>query len=193
MIETKKIYRAQNMKLFFEFLPIILFFLTYKFFGIYIATLVAIITSGIQFLLTWWLKKRLDPIQGFTFLILVLLGGTTLLLHEEIFIKWKLTATDWILAIVFLVSHLLNKPLIATLMQKSIHLPVKVWKQLNLSWIIFWFFMGCLNLYVVYHFDTNTWVDFKLFGGLGITTFFIILQAIYINRYINRQGQHPCK
>lgn len=181
------------MKLFFEFLPIILFFLTYKFFGIYMATLVAIIASGIQFLLTWWSKKRFDPIQGFTFLILILLGGTTLLLHEEIFIKWKLTATDWLLAIVFLVSHLLNKPLIATLMQKSVKLPVKIWKQLNMSWIIFWFSMGCLNLYVVYHFDTNTWVDFKLFGGIGITILFVILQAIYISRYINREGRHPCK
>jgi intracellular septation protein len=177
------------MKLFFDFLPIVLFFITYKFYGIYAATLIAIIISGVQFLLTFWLKKRIDPMQGTTFLILLLLGGTTLLLHQEIFIKWKLTVTDWLLATAFLISHLINKPLIATLMQKNIDLPMKIWKQLNLSWIIFWFFMGCLNLYVIYHFDTSTWVDFKLFGGIGLTTLFIILQAIYINRH----ARQPCK
>lgn len=177
------------MKLFFDFFPIILFFLAYKLYGIYAATLIAILTSAIQFLLAWWLKKRMDPVQGTTFLILLLFGGTTLLLHQEIFIKWKLTVTDWILAAVFLVSHLLNKPLIAALMQKSVDLPTKIWGKLNVSWIIFWFLMGCLNLYIIYHFDTDVWVNFKLFGGIGITTLFIILQAIYINRHIRQ----PCK
>ena len=137
------------MKLFFDFLPIVLFFLAYKFYGIYTATLVAIITSGIQFAFASWLKKRLDPVQGATFLILLLLGGTTLLFHQEIFIKWKLTVTDWLLATVFLVSHLLNKPLIAMLMQKSVDLPAKIWGQLNLGLGVLLVFDGMFKL--VYH------------------------------------------
>lgn len=181
------------MQLFFEFLPIILFFVAYKFLGIYAATLTAIIVSGAQFSLTWLLKKRFDPLQGATFLILSLLGGTTLFLHQEIFIKWKPTVINWFLAVVFLVSHIINKPLIKTVMQKTIHLPSKIWDQLNLSWAIFWFSMGCLNLYIIYHFNTATWVDFKLFGYLGVTTLFIVLQAIYINRHMQPEDKNLCK
>ena len=182
------------MQLFFEFLPIILFFAAYKFLGIYIATITAIFVSGMQFFLTWLLKKRFDILQGVTFVILAMLGGTTLWLHEEIFIKWKPTVINWILAIVFLVSHFIGKPLIKTVMQKTIQLPPKIWVQLNLSWAIFWFLMGGLNLYIIYHFDTATWVDFKLFGYLVVMTLFIILQAIYINRHVIRfEDQSVCK
>lgn len=171
------------MKLFFEFFPIFLFFLTYKFYGIYIATAAAISVSGIQFFYYWIRNKQIDWLQGATFLILLSLGGTTIFLHQEIFIKLKPTIINWLLAIVFLGSQLINKPLIKTIMQKSIQLPQKIWKKINLSWVIFWFTMGCLNLYVIYHFDTATWVNFKLFGYLGMTVLFIILQAFYINRY----------
>lgn len=174
------------MQLFFEFLPILLFFVAYKFLGIYVATSVAIIVSGTQFFLTWAFKKRIDMLQGATFVILAILGGTTLFLHEEIFIKWKPTIINWFLAMIFLVSHILKKPLIKTLMQKTVHLPSKIWSQLNVSWVIFWFLMGCLNLYIIYHFSTAAWVDFKLFGYLGVTTLFIIFQAVYINRHMLR-------
>lgn len=179
------------MSLFFEFLPIILFFLAYKFCGIYVATSVAIVASGLQFGLTFWLKKHLDSLQGITFLLLLILGGATLLLHEEMFIKWKLTVTDWLFAAVFLVSHILDKPLIAALMQKKVDLPHVIWKKLNLSWILFWFSMGCINLYVIYHFDTATWVNFKLFGSMSLTLLFILLQAVYVTQ--QNKAHNLCK
>jgi intracellular septation protein len=175
------------MKLFFEFFPIFLFFITYKFFGIYLATASAIVASGVQLFFLWLRDKRVDWLQAGTFLVLLLFGGTTLFLHEEIFIKWKPTVINWILAAVFLISQLMHKPLIKTVMQKSIMLPQKIWQTLNLSWVVFWFLMGCLNLYVIYHFDTATWVNFKLFGYLGVTILFIILQAIYINQYSSKE------
>jgi intracellular septation protein len=181
------------MQLFFEFFPIFLFFAAYKFLGIYVATVTAIVVSGMQFFLTWLLKKRFDVLQGATFLILATLGGTTLLLHEEIFIKWKPTVINWLLAVVFLVSHFIKKPLIKTVMQKTVQLPAKIWARLNLSWVIFWFLMGCLNLYIIYHFNTATWVDFKLFGYIGVTTLFIVLQAVYINRHMQLEDQKVCK
>lgn len=181
------------MKLFFEFFPILLFFLVYKFLGIYAATASAIMVSGIQLFLTWLWDKRFDWMQGTTFLILLLLGGTTLFLHQEIFIKWKPTVINWILAAVFLISQLMRKPLIKVVMQRSVQLPQKIWHQLNISWAIFWFFMGCVNLYIIYHFDTSTWVNFKLFGYLGVTAIFIILQAIYINRHLSQEHLTSCK
>lgn len=171
------------MKLFFEFFPIFLFFVTYKFFGIYIATAAAIAASGAQLFFLWLRDKQIDWLQAATFLVLLLFGGTTLFLHEEIFIKWKPTVINWLLAAAFFISQLINKPLIKAVMQKSITLPQKIWKKLNLSWVIFWFLMGCLNLYIIYHFDTATWVNFKLFGYLGVTILFILLQAIYINKF----------
>lgn len=123
-------------------------------------------------------------LQIVTLVLITVLGTATLLLHNELFIKWKPTAINWIFAAIFLGSHLTKQTIMQRLMSNNISLPTNVWMRLNLSWVIFFFITGLVNIYVVYHFDTNTWVNFKLFGVLGMTVAFVVLQAIYLSKYI---------
>lgn len=173
------------MKLLFDFLPVLLFFTAYKFYGIFVATGVAIAASILQVAIFWFKNRRIEPMHIITLVLIVTLGGATLLFYNELFIKWKPTAINWAFALVFLGSQLfMSKPLIQKMMEKNVQLPTLIWKRLNLSWAVFFFLMGDANLYVIYHFDTDTWVNFKLFGVLGLTVLFVIIQAIYLTRHI---------
>jgi intracellular septation protein len=177
------------MKILFDFLPILLFFIAYKFYGIYIATGVAIAASILQTSLYWIKHRKIEAMPLITLVLIVLLGGATLVLHNELFIKWKPTAIDWAFALVFLVSQFIgSKSITQRMLEKNVHLPSAIWTRLNASWIIFFTLMGLANLYVAYHFDTNTWVNFKLFGMVGLTLVFIIFQALYMARYVDHEN-----
>jgi intracellular septation protein len=174
------------MKLFFDFLPIIVFFIVFKFYGIYVATAAAIAISFVQVASHWFKHHTVPGLQLLSLALIVILGGSTLWLHSEMFIKWKPTVLNWALAVVFLGSQLLSeKPFIQRLMESNIALPHALWRQLNLAWVIFFSVMGAINLFVIYNFSTNTWVNFKLFGMLGLTFLFAIIQAVYLARHID--------
>lgn len=172
------------MKFLFEFFPILLFFLAYKLGDIYLATSTAIIASLVQVGWSRYSKGHFEKMPLVTLGTITLLGGATLLLRDEMFIKWKPTAIYWVFAVAFLISHFVGKkPLLQRTLEHTINLPSKIWTQLNLSWIAFFTLLGGANLYVVYHFDTDTWVNFKLFGTLGLTLLFVIAQGIYMARH----------
>lgn len=178
------------MKLLFDFLPIFLFFIAYKAFGIYTATAVAMLASLIQVGFSWLKYRKIESLPLITLVMVLVLGGATLVLHNAIFIKWKPTAIYWVFALMFLFTQLFTKKtLLQTLMDKKITLPLVIWQRLNLSWGIFFAIMGFLNLYIVYHFSTNVWVNFKLFGALGLMIVFLIGQAVYMTRYIEPQDK----
>ena len=173
------------MKLLFDFFPILLFFIAYKFYGIYVATSVAIGASLIQVLLYWFKHRRFEKMHLITLALIVVFGGATLLLHDDLFIKWKPTVLNWLFAVAFLGSQYIGKkPLIRRMLDEQIQLPDLIWSRLNLSWAGFFTALGAANLYVMYNFDTNTWVNFKLFGMLGLTFIFVIIQAFYMTRYV---------
>lgn len=177
------------MKLLFDFFPIILFFISYKLGDIYIATGVAIIASLIQVFVSRIKLGHFEKMQLVTLGMIVILGGATLLFRNELFIKWKPTAVYWILAVAFLATQFLGKKtLIQQALERGISLPQEIWTRLNMSWAIFFALMGGLNLYVVNHYDTNTWVNFKLFGTLGLTLLFVILQSVYMMRHTKKQS-----
>lgn len=173
------------MKLLFDFFPVILFFVAYKLYGIYVATMVIIAATVIQ-LGAYWLKhRRLESLHLTTFGLVILLGGATLLLQDEMFIKWKPTVVNWVFAVIFLGSQFIGKkPLIARMAGKNLTLPDAIWARLNIGWVVFFVAMGIVNLYVAYYFDTDTWVNFKLFGLLGLTLAFIIAQSVYLAPYV---------
>ena len=172
------------MKLFFDFLPILLFFVAYKFYGVYIATAVAMAASAAQTGIFWLMHKRFEKMHVITLASVMLLGGATLLFHDPVFIKLKPTAIYWAFSLVFLGTQLFTeKTLIQRMMDEKIQLPIAIWNKLNISWIIFFALLGCLNLYVAYMFSLDTWVNFKLFGALGITIGFTIGQAIYMSKH----------
>lgn len=173
------------MKFLFDILPIIIFFLTYKIAGIFVATAVAIIVSIIQLLVFWFMYRRLEGMLLVSCLLVVVLGTITLLLHDEMFIKWKPTAIYWVFAIAFLGSQFIgDKTIVQRMLESNIELPKKVWSRLNISWAAFFTIVGFLNIYVVYHYSTNIWVNFKLFGIIGLTILFLIAQGFYITKHI---------
>lgn len=175
------------MELLTEFFPIVVFFCVFKLKGLMAATVAAMFASLIQLIITKIKTGKYKKMQITSFLSLIILGGFALICKKEIFIKWKPTAIYWILAITFLSTHLFGKqPLIEKINNNTIQLPKKIWNRLSILWIIFFFLMGTLNLYVVYYFDTDTWVNFKLFGTFGLTMLFIIFQAVFVSKYLAR-------
>lgn len=173
------------MKLLFDFFPILLFFIAYKTFDIYVATLVAIAASAVQVGYSWMRTRKVETMHLVTFGLIVVFGGATLLLQEEIYIKWKPTVVNWLFALTFLGSQFIGKKsIVERMMGATITLPDNIWSRLNLSWVIFFFALGLANLYVVYNFDTDTWVNFKLFGMMGLTFAFILVQGVYLTRHM---------
>lgn len=173
------------MKFLFDYFPIICFFVAYKFSNIYSATAVTIGASLIQLAVYWLIHRRFETLHTITFAFIALLGGSTLLFHKDIFIKWKPSVIYWIFAATLLSTQLFSaKTLLERMLSDKITLATSIWKRLNMAWALFFLLLGFLNVYVIYHFDTNAWVNFKLFGTLGITLVFIILQALYMSRHM---------
>lgn len=179
------------IKILLDFLPIALFFVAFKFFNLMIATQVAIVASLIQLLLLRLSTGKFQKVSLISFFSILVLGGATLLLKDDIFIKWKPTAVYWLLSLALLFSQIFSsKPIIQRLAEKSVSLPDRIWRQLNITWFIFFAAMGIANLYVVYNFDTAVWVNFKLFGTLGLTLAFILVQSLYMAKHSQTQSEN---
>jgi intracellular septation protein len=187
------------MKIFFDFLPIVLFFIAYKFGGgiyywdgqeydvkgIYVATAVMIVASILQVAITWLLTKKVEKSHLITLVLVVVLGGATLWLQNPDFIKWKPTAVNWLFALAFIGAQLFtDKSLLERMMAGHIQLPLAIWKRLNIAWVLFFIISGLANIYVAFNFPEETWVNFKLFGLLGLTILFIIGQSVYLAKYV---------
>ena len=120
--------------------------------------------------------------------VIVVFGGATLLLQNETFIKWKPTVLYWLFAAALGIGTLIfKKNLIRAMMEKQVTLPEPVWAKLLLSWIAFFIVMGVLNLYVAFNFSTDTWVNFKLFGGMGLMLLFVIGQALMLAKHMQEK------
>lgn len=177
------------MKLLFEFFPVLAFFIAYKFFDIYVATGVAIAATLVQVAISWFRTRKVATMQLVTLVIIIVFGGLTLYLQDEQFIKWKPTVINWLFGAAFLASQLFGKQTaIERLMGANLTLPKQIWRRLNLGWVLFFLGMGAANLYIMSHFDRDTWVNFKLFGMLGLTMVFVVIQALYLSRYMTEPG-----
>jgi intracellular septation protein len=176
------------MKLLFDFFPIVLFFIAFKLFDIYVATAVAIAAAFLQSGLFWYKHRRFETMHLVTLGLIVVFGGATLIFQDETFIKWKPTVVDWLFAVTFLGSHFIGeKNFIERMMGKNIKLPALIWQRLNFSWVLFFSLLGAINIYVIFNYDTNTWVNFKLFGMLGMTFVFVLAQSLYLARHITHR------
>ena len=178
------------MKMLIDFLPVALFFIVYKVEDIYLATAVLIIASAIQTVGVRLWKGKFEQSHVITLALVIAFGGLTIFLHDEMFIKWKVSIINWLFGAVFLGSMWMGKqPIIQRMLGSQIELPKDVWSKLNAAWVLFFIGLGCLNLYIIYNYDTDTWVNFKLFGMMGLTIVFIIGQSLYIAKYIEVDGQ----
>lgn len=200
------------MKFLFDLFPVILFFAAFKIAGAYepiahdfaarwlgdgiapnqapilIATAVAIIATFGQIGWLWLRGRKIDTMLWVSLGIVAVFGGATLYLHDETFIKWKPTVLYWLFASVLGGSALIfRKNLIRTMLGEQIQMPDPAWNKLNLSWAGFFACMGFLNLYVAFNFTTDTWVNFKLFGGMGLMLAFVIGQALFLAKYVEQK------
>lgn len=209
------------MKLLFDFLPILLFFGTFRYAEAHkvwaaafasqhlgfivaggvvgpeeaemLATVVVILATLAQ---VAWLKsagRKVDLMLWISLALVVVLGGLTVWFHSETFIKWKPSVLYWAMGTALWVSQaVFGKNLLRTLLGQQIQLPAAIWHRLNFAWIAFFAAMGLLNLWVAYSFTTSTWVNFKLFGGLGLMLAFTVAQGLYLSRYLkDDSAQEP--
>tara|TARA_B100002051_G_C16491786_1_gene513293 strand:- start:106 stop:654 length:549 start_codon:yes stop_codon:yes gene_type:complete len=173
------------MKFLIDLMPFVCFYIAYKLFGFYIATAVIIVACSIQTAIQWFISRKLEKLQIIVLVLIWVFGGTSLLLHDPIFLQYKVSIFYWIMGIIFFYTHYFSKQrALQYVLDKQIDLPEKIWRQLNLSWAIFFTLMGFINLYVIYHFSMDAWVNFKMFGTLIMTFIFIIFQSIYMAKHI---------
>lgn len=178
------------MKILLDYLPLVLFVGAYYLRDIYFATVVLIVSLFIQVAILWGMTRKLPKIQLAAAVLALVLGGITLALHDPLFIKVKPTALYGLFAVVLLGSHFIgDRPLIQRLLESNLQLPGPVWKKVSLMWVGFFVFCGVLNLYVAYNYAEATWVNFKLFGMLGLTFVFVLLQGLYLSRHLETESR----
>jgi len=159
------------MKFLFDLFPILFFFIAYKIAGVYIATLVAMLTTAVQVAWSWFRHRKVDPMLWAGLGLILVFGGATLLLHNEIFIKF------------------FNKNLVKSAMSQHISIANEKWSILNTAWCLFFIMLGIANLYVAYYYPTEVWVNFKLFGSTGLTLIFVIAQSIWLAQYMQNSDK----
>jgi intracellular septation protein len=206
------------MKILLDFLPIILFFGTFKYAEghagwaarfatdhlgsivsggvvgtetapVLLATVVVILATTAQ--IAWLLARRrkIDLMLWITFALVVVLGGATIWFHNATFIKWKPSVLYWAMGLSFWLSQVIfHKNLLRTMLGEQLELPDKVWQRLNFAWIAFFGLMGLLNLYVAYSYSTSTWASFKAFGATGLMLVFMVAQGFYLSRHIKPEA-----
>ncbi len=181
------------MKILFDFFPVLLFFIVFKTNpdetqGMINATAVLIVATIVQVAITWFKTKTINKMHVITLVLVLVFGGATIYFQDKLFLIWKVTIAQWLFAAVFIGSEYIGKmSIIKRMMGKAITLPDKIWIQLNFAWSFFFIFVGIVNLYVAYNYEFGTWVDFKLFGVFGLMFTFIILQTLYISKYIKEE------
>lgn len=209
------------MKFLVDFFPILLFFIVYKFYtdipvqvilsinalsflsltageptdAIFLATAAAIVASFAQVSLFWLKHRRFEKMHVISLALITVFGGATLVLQDPVFIKWKPTILNGLFALVFIASQYIgNKTLAERMMGHAVSVPATIWRRINLAWGAFFLFSGLVNIYVAYSFSEEVWVNFKLFGLLGLTLIFVFAQAFYLARFMERDNdQQPNK
>jgi intracellular septation protein len=173
------------MKVLIDFLPVLIFFIVYKWTdNLILATAVLIPATLLQMAYTWITHKVIEKMQLTTLILVLILGSATIMLNDSTFIMWKPTVVNWLFAIAFLLSQFIgSRPIIQRMIDGKIDLPNVIWRRLNLAWVGFFTLLGLANLYVAFNFSEAAWVNFKLFGMLGLTLIFVILQGVYMIRY----------
>lgn len=200
------------MKLLLDFLPIILFFATFKWAEarpdeaarwasehlgflvqggvvgpaiapVLLATVVVMGATAAQVVATLARGRKVDALLWVSLVLVVGLGAATVWFHSETFIKWKPTVLYWIMAASLMIGQVFwGNNLIKNLLENQVSASNQVWQKLLWAWFLFFATMGALNLWIAYTFSTSFWVSFKLFGFLGLILVFIIGQTLYLSK-----------
>ncbi len=191
------------MQQYLEFIPLALFFIAYKMSGdtisfgnlqytldgIYSATLILIIATTAQLLLSWAISKKLEKRLLWTWLAVVIFGGLTVILRDKTFIQWKPTIFNWALALVFLGSHFIGKKnLLQRTLGSQLELPQALWTRLSYLWISNFAVVGGLNIWVAQNFSEDFWVSYKLYSSIGFTLAMTILTVVMVAPHLKEEN-----
>ncbi|MFT4835479.1 MAG: intracellular septation protein [Psychromonas sp.] len=173
------------MKQFFEFIPLIIFFVAFKTTDIYIATGALIVSMGLMLAFSYYKNGKVEKMQAITFGMVLVFGTLTIVLHDDVFIKWKVTVVYALFSVALLLSQFFyKKPIIKQMLGKEISLPDNIWNNLNSAWAMFFAVLSAVNVYVAFSLPQETWVNFKVFGLLSVTLVFTLLSGMYIYKYL---------
>ncbi len=173
------------MKQFFDFIPLLVFFAVYKFYDIYTATAALMVVTVLQIAITWFTLRKLEKMHLITLGMVLVFGGFTLFFHDDAFIKWKVTVINLLFSAALLVSQfVLKKPLIKQMLGKEMQLPDAIWSRVNLAWAGFFAVAAATNTYIAFHLPQEVWVNFKVFGLLGMTLLFTVATVFYLYRHL---------
>lgn len=183
------------MQALIEYIPLILFFTVFKLVDIYWATALLMASTLIQVLYCYIKHKKVPTRHWIFFVIATVLGTLTLVFHDEQFVKLKATIIYAGLAIGLLLSrYCLDKNLVkkafsailenASDNQSPVHVPAPLWEKLNLLWAVIFAAIAVLNMYIAYNFSLNFWVNFKVFGLMGITFICIFITIMMLFKYL---------
>lgn len=173
------------MKQFADFIPLIVFFVVYKTVDIYAATGALMATTCLQLLIQWLKHKKLEKMHLVTLVLVLFFGGLTMFFQNDAFIKWKVTAVNGLFALALLVSRYgFGKNLIQQMLGKEMTVADGIWDRVNLAWVGFFTGCGLLNIYVAFSLSQEIWVNFKVFGLLGLTFLFTLATALYLYRHV---------
>lgn len=181
------------MQLLIDYIPIVIFIAAYFYKDIFYATGVLMIVMPIGLLVQWLMTKKFNKIYAASTVLVLILGGATVIFRDPTFLYWKPTVLNWAAAIAFLGSQWIGEKTFAQRMLGSAaDLANEQWIRLNQIWVVFFIFVGSVNLYVAYNFSEAFWVKFKLFGMLGITVVFVIIQSIWLT-YAAQKNETPSR
>ena len=209
------------MKILLDFLPILLFFAAFKYTNgdkdwaaalatehlgfmvaggqvgpseapVMLATVVVVLATLGQVVVQKARGREVKPMLWVSLVLVLVLGGLTVWLHSETFIKWKPTLLYWVMAsALWIGTSFFDRNLLRTLVGEQLKLPDPVWRRLNVAWVVFFLTMGCLNLWIAYAFSTEAWVNFKLFGGIGLMVLFTLAQGYFLRHYLQEDPAPP--
>ncbi|TKB58432.1 septation protein A [Ferrimonas aestuarii] len=172
------------MKQILDFLPLLVFFAVYKFYDIYLASGALVAASAIQIGLLYTLYKKVEKQHIITFILVAVFGTLTMVLRDDTFIKWKVTIVQFLFAGALLVAELMKKSLLKAMLGKEMPLPDNIWRNAALAWVVFFIGSGLLNIYIAFNLSQEAWVNFKVFGLMGMTLVYTVLTIVYLYRHL---------
>lgn len=169
------------MQLLVDYIPLVVFILAYFYKDIFFATGMLMAVMPVVLVLQWLMTKKINKIYAASTALVLVLGGATLAFRNPTFLYWKPTVLNWLIAIVFLGSQWIGeKPIVQRMLDNAAELSPEQWVRLNQIWVVFFSIVGGINLYVAYNFSEAFWVKFKLFGMLGLTLVFVVIQSVWL-------------
>jgi intracellular septation protein len=175
------------MQALLEFAPLGVFLIAYYAHGVYAATAALMVAMGVLLIIDYARGRRIPPMHALSAVLVFVFGTATLVLHNQRFIQWKPTVFFWLASLAFLGSfwigdRTLAQRLLSAALPGEVRVAPAVWRRLNWVWILFYSFLGILNLVIAFNASERTWVNFKVFGLTLATFLFIGAQIAWLSR-----------